>query len=279
MSTPPAPVPAVQKILRASARKVLVVEGPTDSAVYTKWLEKLATPNAPSATLELVEAGNKERVLTCLKWFADNGSEPRVFGLVDRDEWDTTTTNTRCAELPQLRICRDRHAIESSFCDPAEFWPGLLQLNPVWAARQAAVQTAVHAALPDYVCHWALLSVTDRMKTRMSEQGYPGQFSTTVPIPSDADIRARFVQWSTTLDSNAAFAEFDALRRLALAADPNAQLRSHVWAKFFFERVIHPLLNAPPTTRLQDSHDWLVDLAEKGPQVPADIAAVLLPLL
>jgi hypothetical protein len=135
------------------------------------------------------------------------------------------------------------------------------------------------AALADYVGHWALLTVTDRLKNRMNDVGYPGHFSTAVPVSPDADIQARFGQWSQTLDTNAAFHDFGNLRQAALADPPSTQLRSRVWAKLFFERVIQAMLNGSPTIRAKTAHDWVIDLAENAPTVPADIAAILQPLL
>lgn len=286
MSSLPKIVQAVNQVLTVSpTQKVLVLEGPSDREVYERWLKKLAFPNPYTATLKLVDAGGsgggggKIQVLQCLRWFAANGGEPRVFGLVDRDEWDTATLTSACANLPQLRVNPERHALESYFCDPQEIWQGLLALNPAWAPEQANFQAAVDAARLDYLGHWALLSITDRIKVRMGEQGFPGQFSAAVPIPADSDIQARFALWSNTLDPLVAFHEFDSLRNLALSAQPNTQFRSHVWAKLFFDQVIQPLLNAPPTINQQTTPDWMVDLAEFSPSVPADLAAILHPLL
>jgi hypothetical protein len=279
MSSPPGPTPAVQNLLGVAGRKVLVVEGTTDMAVYARWLAKLASPAPYNATLELVEAGGKSAVLTCLRWFADKGGEPRVFGLVDRDEWDAATIAAVCAGLPQLRVNAERHAIESYFTDPQEIQPALLAIDPGWGPQSGPFQATAAAALPEYVGHWALLTVTDRLKNRMNDVGYPGHFSTTIPVPPDAEIQARFAQWSQTFDTDAAFLEFGNLRQGALGDPPNTQFRSRVWAKLFFERVIQPALNGPPTSRAKTAHDWMIDLAEYAPAVPADIAAILQPLL
>jgi hypothetical protein len=279
MSLPPKPIPEVQKVLGIGAHKILVVEGKIDFAVYAKWLAKLAYPAPYSATLQLVEAGGKSAVITCLRWFADNGGEPRVFGLVDRDEWDTAIVASLCAGLPQLRINPDRHAIESYFTDPQEIQPALLAIDAGWGPQVSSFQTTVAASLADYIAHWALLTVTDRLKNRMNEIGYPGHFSTTIPVPPDADIQARFVQWSRTLDTDAAFQDFRNLRQAALGDPPLTQFRSRVWAKLFFERVIQPALNGPPTTVLKSADDWMIDLAENAPVVPADVVAILQPLL
>jgi hypothetical protein len=279
MGSPPKPVPAVQQVLNSGPKKVLLVEGPTDLAICAIWLDKLAYPGTYQLTLELIPAGAKNAVLTCLQWFADNGGQPRVFGLVDRDEWDAATIASMCTNLPQLRVNTERHALESYFSDPQEIGPALLAINPSWAAQAGAFQASADAARLDYVAHWALLTVTDRLKNRMTEQGYPGHFSATVPIPADPDVQARFVQWSQALDPAATFADFDGLRTAALAALPNRQFRSHVWAKLFFERIVQPALNVLSAPQARSAHDWMTDLAEFSPGVPVDIEAILRPLL
>lgn len=279
MTAPPKlVVEARKKLATRAAVKVLVVEGKDDLAIYARWLDQLAASHLVKSTLELIAANGKLAVLACLRWFADNGGEPRVFGLVDRDDWDAATVADWRATLPQLRLNDDRHAIESYFCDPDEVGPALSAIDAAWSAQLSAFRAAVAAALTDYVAHWALLTTTERLKTRMFEQGYPGHFSTTVPVPPDADVQARFSQWATTIDASAAFAEFDALRAAAFAATATMRYRSHLWAKLFFERVIHPQLTGPPTTNQKSTHDWMIDLAANSP-VPADVAAILGPLL
>src|SRR5262249_22829869 len=136
MSSPPKAVVEARKVLAISPlRKALVVEGPDDVAIYTEWLRKLAAPNPFDATLDLVAANGRTAVLACRRWFADNGGEPRVFGLVDRDEWDAATITRWRTTLPQLRVNADRHGIESYFCDPDEIAPALSVIDPTWTAQ------------------------------------------------------------------------------------------------------------------------------------------------
>ena len=46
MSAPPKPVLVVQGLMRqTSGKRILLVEGPNDQAVYEVWLKKLAAPN------------------------------------------------------------------------------------------------------------------------------------------------------------------------------------------------------------------------------------------
>jgi hypothetical protein len=287
VSTPPKPIPDVQKVLGASAiKRVLLVEGPDDKAIYAKWLERLAHPGLFSATVEVLdgggkgEGGGKSVVLKALEWLRDHGGNPiRVFGLVDRDEWDATMIQQQVNQLPQLRVCPDRHAIESFFCDPNEFIPALTAHNAAWAAAGGLIRNHIAHQLANYVDHRALLTTTDRVKNRLLEQGYPGHFANTIPIPADLDIQQRFQQWAGVIDPAAAFQEFDQLRNAAKASNAQMQCRSHVWAKLFFEQVVLPAPNGLQSLQNKSVRDWMVDLAEWAPQVPADISRVLQPLL
>jgi len=277
--TPPRPVPDVLKELGASpGHKIHIVEGVEDLAAYGKWLTRLAAPNIYTATLTLVQAGGKKPVLQALRYFAASGGEPRVFVLVDRDEWDADTCTARRAELPQLRINEGRHAVESYFCDPDAVAAAVLAMHP--GLDMQPLRDALDAAREMYVRHWALLTTTDRIAGRMTEINYPGQFSSpTDPPPSDADIQARFALWARTLDPAAAFAEFDALRADALARPHATQYRSCVWAFRFFDDVVVPALNALPGVTAQSGRDWMIDMAELGPSVPTDVEAILRPLI
>jgi hypothetical protein len=131
----------------------------------------------------------------------------------------------------------------------------------------------------NYVQHWALLTSTDRLKYRMTAEGYPGHFANSIPVPPDPEIRVRFQQWAATVNAEAAFSEFDQFRTNATAAPPGQAYRSHVWAWKFFADVVylgpHGLNSIKPKSQL----DWMIDLAEFSPHVPMDIAAILQPLL
>jgi hypothetical protein len=192
---------------------------------------------------------------------------------VDRDEWDATTCQAQQAALPNLLLNPERHALESYFCDPDEVFPTIQQRYP--AADLARFRQPIDSALPDYVRHWALLTTTDRLKNRMMEIGYPGQFNAQVPPPDDATIKTCFQDWANTLDAVQGFTDFDTLRSTALAEPPTIQFRRCVWAKLFFEQVVIPQLNALTPSNHRKAGDWMIDLAEFSPQVPADLASLL----
>ena len=286
MSTPPKPVPDILKILGASSKQVLIVEGPTDRAVCEKWLKKLASPSLFSSKVEVVdgggrgEGGGRSVVLTALEWFRDQGGNPtRVFGLVDRDAWDQATILHWTTTLPQLRVNADRHTLENYFCDPDEIVPALLNINATWGPQGAALRAQIDTHRQDYMDHWALLTTTDRLKDRMMQEGYPSRFANAVPVPPDADIQARFQQWAGVLNAGAAFIEFDRLRGVARAASPNQAYRSHVWGELFYNQVVYAAPGGLQSIQGKPAQDWMIDLAETSGQVPADISAILQPLL
>jgi hypothetical protein len=281
MSTPPKPVPRVQQVLGASAgKRVLLVEGPNDKAVYTAWLKKLAYPNEFGAKVVVAVVEGKRAVLTALEWFRDYGGNPaHLFGLVDRDEWDAATVAAQTAALPQLRVVAGRDCLESYFADPDELEPSLQAEDTAYAAQLPAFRKHLENALPVRVAHWALFTTTERLKERMNAAIYPGAFHATIPIPPDADIQKRFQTWAGLVAHPQLFNEFDGLRAQALGAVPGVQFRSHVAAKPFFDDVVYPAPEGLQRFRAKPDSTWRLDLAENAPTVPPDIAAILQPLL
>mgnify|MGYP002778134675 CR=1 FL=1 len=269
----PGKASSLRKLLLGSpTRKILLVEGPDDRDVYDKWLSQLVPGGIYTDRVTLERMGGKSVVLSHLEWFQQH-NEPRVFGLVDRDEWDTATCQARRAALPNLLLNSERHALESYFCDPDEVFPAIQQSNP--DADLATFREPIDSTLATYVCHWALLTTTDRLKNRMMEIGYPGQFNAQIPPPDDATIQTCFQQWANTLDPLQGFAEFNTLRSTALAEPMTIQFRRCVWAKRFFEQVVIPQLNALTPSHQRSAGDWMIHLAEFSPQVPADLAPLL----
>jgi hypothetical protein len=287
VSTPPKPIPEVLSILKATPKKrVLLVEGIADEDVYTTWLKRLASPDIYSDRVIVVdcggggEGGGRGRLLKVLEWFRDNGYDPtRVVGIADRDFWDADIVAQHIAQLPHLRIDPGRHALESYFCDPDELVPAVLGCNPAWGAEAGALRAMIDNHRADYLDHWALCTTTERAKDEMTEHGYPGAFVNQVPIPSDTDIQQRFKQWSEAIDADAIFDSFQQLRATATASSPNESLRSFVWAKKFYEDIVHRAPDGLNSIQAKNSKDWMVDLAQYSPGIPASIEAILQPLL
>lgn len=167
MSTPPKIAIVVQNILGGvPGKRVLLVEGLNDKTIYSAWLKKLAYPNQFTAKVVVEEAGGRPAVIAALEWFRDHGGNPgHLFGLVDRDEWDTAAIAAQTAALPQLRVVADRDCLESYFTDPDELEPSLQAENAAYAAQFAAFRTYLEAALPVRTAHWALFMTTERVKS------------------------------------------------------------------------------------------------------------------
>ena len=242
MSTPPKPVTRVLSILSAiSASKILLVEGVEDYDVYSRWLKKLLPPGEIVATkVHLEQLEGKPTVLRVLEWFRDHEGNPtNVFGLTDRDEWDTAMVASKRAEFPQLRINVERHSLESYFCDPEEIGPALANLDSATFVEHLPVLIAqVVAELPARVDHWSLFTVTERVKHRMIDAQYPGIFHDQFALPDDEQIRDRLRQWSRLMETEKVFQEFSELRDLSRARSQSRRLRSCVWSGPFFDQVV-----------------------------------------
>ena len=113
-----------------------------------------------------------------------------------------------------------------------------------------------------------------RLQADMGEAGYTHFFNNLVPLPPDADIQARLGTWEGLANSSVVWATFDGLRATARTAPGPAQFRSHVHGKNFWEKVVQPALRT-----IGQQTDWLLKLAEWSPSVPADMDAILRPLL
>lgn len=281
MSQPKKVVQTVQSVLRAyPGKRVLLVEGANDKAIYSAWLKKLAGPAIYSAKVTVQDVGGKDAIIDALEWFRDQGDNPaHLFGMVDRDEWDAVKIAEMTAALPQLLVVAGRDCLESYFADPDEIEPSLQAEDPAYAAQLAAFRSFLEANLPPRVVHWAIFMTTERIKDRMNAAIYPGAFHDTIPVPPDAVIQERFQIWADLVAHPQLFNEFDALRKESLAALASAQFRSHVSAKPFFEKVVFPAPEGLERFRKKSQAAWRLDLVENAPAVPADVAALLQPLI
>ena len=82
-------------------KNVLAVEGDDDKDVYKAWLQKLLTRGTIlSDTIVIVDAGSKDAVLEGLVWYAGEHRQTwgNLYGLVDRDEWDSSSIAARALE-------------------------------------------------------------------------------------------------------------------------------------------------------------------------------------
>ena len=242
----------------------------------------MAYPNQFTAKVVVEEAGGRPAVIAALEWFRDHGGNPgRLFGLVDRDEWDNAAIAAQTAALPQLRVVPSRDCLESYFTDPDELEPSLQAENAAYAGQFPAFRAYLEAALPARTAHWALFTTkkTGTEKKLHEPAMYPGAFHASIPIPADADIQQQFQVWAGLIHIPNSSTNSSRLRAQILARRHPSDLSSHVSAKRFFEEIVHPAPEGLQRFRVKSNTTWRLDLAENAPSVPADIAAILQPLL
>jgi len=277
MSQPPKWVEKVKSIRLASRRNTFIVEGEPDRDVYGIWLGKVAgSPSAALSKVDLVSLGGKTDVLNTLAWFRDHGGNPgNLYGLVDRDEWDQATTSSRTSDLSQLRVNPQRHSLESYFCDLTEIRPALEAQTPALeSARLDSLVMQAAKALADRVNHWCLFTVTERVKSRMSEAQFPGIFHDQYVLPSDREVKKRLKTWASIVKAEAMFSEFDQLRSESRLRSESERFRACVWAKPFYEQIVYGGASGLQSLKSTSSHTWMIDLSTNM-KVPDDLVAIL----
>jgi hypothetical protein len=268
MSKSIAPVETAKKIL--GKKRVLFVEGSNDEQVYSRWLAKI--DSLYSAKVELVKTGGRDLGIRAITEMA---TEANVFALLDRDEWDSTRMAVVTANAPQLLVCEARHCLENYFCAPADIEAILLhQDSAKYSPALPGFTAALEGVRAAWVDHWAMWTTAMRLQVDMMSEGCSKYFHQVVPLPSDADIKARVRTWSTVVDEGRIFDEFDALRTYGRSLPPEEQYRSCIWGKKFFPDVVLPALQ-----QIENRTDWLIDLASWSPEPPADVRVHLQTLL
>jgi hypothetical protein len=270
----------------AQNKRVLVVEGKTDMAVYREWLDKRLGPTWTNH-VHLENAEDRPRLLSGLRWLKAENDPARdsVFGLADRDEWEASDVAALVAELPTLLVNQSRHSLESYFCEPEQLEAVLIArdattLTPTFAAHSAALRQQMEQARVDYVAHWALGCVIQRANERIrNDAQYPTFFRDTCPLPSDAVIRAKLSEWATVLEPQGLFAAFEQLRQASLVRPVADQFRACIEPKLYFGKVVVEGRHGLNSIQQRDSRDWLIELARWSPQMPADLEATLSPVL
>lgn len=268
MSKSIAPVETAKKIL--GKKRVLFVEGPDDEQVYSRWLAQLDP--LYSAKVELVKTGGRDQGIRAITEMA---TEPNVFALLDRDEWDASRTAALAAIAPRLLVNQARHCLENYFSAPADIEAILVHhdsatYSPALPTFKAALET-IRAV---WVDHWAMWTTAMRLQVDMVSEGCSKHFHKVVPLPSDADIKARIATWSTVVNKDNIFNEFDSLRKHGRSLLPEDQYRSCVWGKRFFSEVVLPELR-----KVETRNDWLIDLASWSPEPPRDVVGHLRTLI
>jgi hypothetical protein len=259
-------------------RRVLLVEGEEDQKVYEAWLDHLAGGKGSGRVPNVVPAGNKYKVLQHIKALQVEAQAGKIHGLVDRDEWDEEELASRLAETPGLRVNEQRHCLESYFCDPAELKAVLARSSLPDGARAAkALEKAVKNGLTDWVRHWALWTILERLKNRMSDAAYPNAFHQGLVAPADKTVKTKLQEWAGLIHVDQVLADYRALRKDSLRRTQQEQLCSCIYAKNVFPQVVLVELNKLETDI--ESDEWMPQLASWFLDVPDDVREILQPLV
>ena len=133
------------------------------------------------------------------------------------------------------------------------------------------------AALAEWIDHWSLWVTTNRTDGRLRAADYPGCFHDQRPTPSDADILTKFEEWAGIIDPRPFLQRFQQERQLAQVAPMVRKFQSHVYAKDFYPVVVYQ--GGLQILEHLKKEDWMINLAEWSPTVPADVVPFLQPLL
>lgn len=262
-------------------KRVLAVEGDIDDKVYTAWLRKLAAARGTifSNRVVLVTTTGKSAILRGLEWFRDHGGNPaEVHGLVDRDEWDAATIAAQAQALPGLLVNPNRHCLESYFTDPVEIASTLSHPDAAkYSSGLSAMTARVQSSLEEWVDHWSLWVTTNRASARLRAADFPGCFHNQRPIPDDGEVLSRFQAWAGIIDPTALLQQFGQERAESRRASETERFRSRVHASDFFSVVVFQ--GALQSLDGFSREDWMIQLADWLPAVPADIEPILAPLL
>jgi len=262
-------------------KNVLAVEGDDDKDVYKAWLQKLiARGTILSDTIVIVDAGSKDAVLEGLVWYTGEQRQNwgNFYGLVDRDEWDSSSIAARTREHPRLLVNSNRHCLESYFIKPSELEAALTAKDGAfYGARIRPLTTHLQLSRGDWVDHWSLWVTTCRISRRLSDELFPGFFNNLMPLPADSDVQARLTTWAGVVDPATVFEAFRLQRDHARGLSEAVQFRSCINAKRFFPQFVAQFLSDQSGRR--PAKQWMLGLAKWMPEVPTDIASILSPLV
>jgi len=267
-------------------KKVLAVEGKTDVAVYGEWLEKQLDP-VWANQVHLENALDRPRLLSGLRCLQETNDPAKdiIFGLADRDEWETDDITALQARLPTLLVNQSRHSLESCFCDPDEIEATLNSQDTasgitMFGPRLPNLRQQIENARRDYVPNWAFGHVIQRANENIrTDAQYPTFFRDTFPLPPDPEVLAKLEEWAGILEPNGLFAAFDNLRTASLGRPVAEQFRSCIESKLFFGTTVIDGPHGLNSIQRKPTEDWKIELARWSIAMPADLQATLTPVL
>ncbi len=230
----------IQKIknekIGVTGKKVLMLEGTDDVDSFSLFLENKIGPQWEQHwTLEFAEG--KKRVLEVLQ------REPAWIGVVDRDEWSETTITDKQLELPNLCVL-PRFCLENYVIDPDELWEALPQIQRIKIAGGAEeLRTLLLQDKDIWLRHGVLWSVINPLWEGLRAIGFKNDLLEVTNAQDDNHIKGKLDEWHDYLDPDLLFETFSEQLQIASTDSVEKQLRIWIHGKFYYENVVHRVLN------------------------------------
>jgi hypothetical protein len=248
----------LQLINPPGSRRVLVVEGDDDKIFIERQLD-VAHPGWRSAWVVGVATG-KSRVIDILKL------EPTWLGVVDADEWDSTTVAQVRASTPALHVL-PRYCMESYFILPSEVWALLPAVQQgLVTGGYAAFEAAMQAPLAQWVRHGVLWHVVNPLWAGLKAKGFKDALLDITAAQNDQVIQTKLQEWDAYLDATTLYNDFQSRLTAAQALNPAQQLGTIVHGKSFFRAHVSVTLNQfLKPLKAEPAEYWLTELTKSIP--------------
>jgi hypothetical protein len=240
------------------SRRVLVVEGADDKDFIERQLD-VAHPGWRSAWVVGVATG-KSRVLDILQL------EPTWLGVVDADEWDSTTVAQIRAATPALHVL-PRYCMESYFVQPSEVWALLPAVQQgLVTGGYAAFDAAMQAPLASWVRHGVLWQVVNPLWAGLKAKGFKDALLDITAAQNDLVIQTKLQEWDAYLDATTLYNDFQSRLTAAQALNPAQQLSTIVHGKSYFRTHVSVTLNQLlKPLKAEPAEYWLTELTKNIP--------------
>ena len=218
-----------------SAKRALIVEGADDVDAFQSFLGN-AYPGWEQSWV-IAEAGKKTEVLAIIR------KEPNWIGVVDRDEWSEQKVADFETELTNLWVL-PRYCIENYLLVPEELWLALpdKQKNKIADGLEQLTQ-GITNDLARWRCHGVLWSVINPMWEGLRSLGFKEALLDPAIATNEAEIKAKLQAWHDYLEPEQIWQNYQEVLAKVDQLPVDEQLKRVVHGKYFYERVVDPLLD------------------------------------
>ena len=225
-----------QEKLGQTGKRVLVVEGVDDIAVFSNWLT-LSFGADWEQLWVIAEAGKKSLVLEILQ------QQPNWIGVVDRDEWSIDKVLELIEDQSNLWVL-PRFCIENYLIVPEELWSALPenQQQKVAGGFEQLSQNLTEC-LETWLKHGALWSVVNPLWEGLRGLGFKEALLDPEVVSDDEVVRNKLNQWHQFLEPETIFNNYQQRLDEAESKDQLTKLCLYVHGKKFYETEVNRVLN------------------------------------